>query len=192
MDLCFPQCSFLCTRHSSLPCCIYCIPFVFSLLLPLFIIASILLGHSSFYTYFVIWACLWLIGLCHYVCVSLCVCLCFLNRHVFLCVGYLSVGVSNVQRGCWCFYNYVYLCVVAQISWGGGLFIWLLSLSICDFHCAILRVKELGLHFIRPIWAFAFFGVSTGVHLCALSFCIWTFLQTCAPHKLHPLNQDLD
>ena len=50
-----------------------------------------------------------------------------------------------------------------------------LSLSICDFHCAIFRVRELGLHFIRPIWAFAFFldAVCVCVCVCVLmSICI--------------------
>lgn len=41
-----------------------------------------------------------------------------------------------------------------------------LSLSICDFHCAIFQVREFGLHFIRSIWAFASFGLC--VCVCVL------------------------
>lgn len=109
-------------------------------------------------------------------CVHFCVHVVCFRVICALLVGCLSVGVPNVQCGCWCIFNYMctYVCGCTNLWLCMGGLIYLaslsLSLSICDFHCAIFRMRELGLHFIRPIWLLHFFLVCVFLLVCTYVF----------------------
>ena len=200
---CFLQYFFLplrcCVPRSPLSCCIYCVSF---LSLP-----AVLAPHCRqhfippqliFYTYQVIWAGLWLICLCHRVCVCVSD-----NGHVvsfscvvcLLLVGYLSVGVPNVPCY-WCIFNnmctYVCVCVcvcgliyLASLSF--SLYLWL---PLCNFPS-----ERTWIAFYQAYMGFCiFFGLCVCVCACWCAFVlllcscvctVWALLQACASHQHH-------
>ena len=200
---CFLQYFFLplrcCIPRSPLSCCIYCVSF---LSLP-----AVLAPHCRqhfippqliFYTYQVIWAGLWLICLCHRVCVCVSD-----NGHVvsfscvvcLLLVGYLSVGVPNVPCY-WCIFNnmctYMCVCVCVWAYLSGFLvFLSLFVTSTVQFSewenldCILSGLYGL-LHFFWSVcvcvcacWC-AFVLL-----LCSCVCTVWALLQACASHQHH-------
>lgn len=147
-----------------------------TLLLPL-----ILFHHNSYFTLIMLSglvcnssACV-VIQYVYSMCVFVCV---FDNTHfVFFHVLFVCC-LLDIFLWVWSIFNYLctdvwrctnlWLCVCMGLQYLSGL---PLSFSICDFYCAIFRGRELGLHFIRSIWAFAFFGLC--VYWCAFVCFCW-------------------